>query len=338
MTSRNRETRWGLRKAAVIAVALLGLVAPAATLATGTLDQQQTSFGGSKALIGTDEFGPDVRHAQVFMAGLTGTLDQVDLPVRVVGHPGVPLLVEIRALDGSGLPGAVLSSIPLAEGSLPACNTAACNDDTPAGDFSTFSWVSVGLPGVAVSAGTQYAIVLSATGAAFDIRGDIVGRSKNRYDWAGVSGGDEEAYPYGIGLSNGGSGWISSNADRAFKTYVTVPPTYSAAVGQPINTDGSSVFKANKGVVPVKFTLSAGGSPTCSLPPATITLTRTSGADPKPINESTYLLAADSGSNFRISDCQYIYNLNAKALPAGDYRVDITIGGSVVGSAAFELR
>ena len=301
MATQIRGARSGLRRAALVAAAMLGLIAPGSALATGTLDQ-------------------------------------VDLPVRVVGDPGVPLLVEIRALEGSGLPGAVLASIPVGQGSVPACNTAACNDDHPTGDFSTFSWVSIGLPGVVVSAGTQYAIVLSATGAQLDIRGDIIGRSKNRYDWAGVSGGDESAYPLGVALSNPGSGWIPTNADRAFKTYVTVPPAYSAVVGQPINTDGSSAFKANKGVVPVKFTLSAGGSPTCALPAATISLTRTSGADPGPINESTYLLAADNGSSFRISDCQYIYNLNAKSLPAGDYLVEIRINGSVVGNASFELR
>ena len=97
-----RQQRRRLRKAAVAVGAALALAIPSVTLATGTLDQQQTSYGQSKALIGTEETGPDVRQAQVFMAGISGALDQVDLPVRAVGDPGVPLLVEIRALDGSG--------------------------------------------------------------------------------------------------------------------------------------------------------------------------------------------------------------------------------------------
>ena len=56
------------------------------------------------------------------------------------------------------------------------------------------------------------------------------------------------------------------------------------------------------------------------------------------VNESTYSGNADSGSNFRISNCQYVYNLNSSALGVGFYRVDILIDGQVVGSAAFELR
>jgi hypothetical protein len=91
-------------------------------------------------------------------------------------------------------------------------------------------------------------------------------------------------------------------------------------------------------VVPVKFTLTQGGVPTCDLPPATIALTRTGGGVMGQINESTYIDSADSGSNFRISDCQYIYNLNSGALGVGIYRVDILINGQVVGSATFELK
>ncbi|HEU5246100.1 MAG TPA: hypothetical protein VFU09_03320 [Candidatus Udaeobacter sp.] len=47
---------------------------------------------------------------------------------------------------------------------------------------------------------------------------------------------------------------------------------------------------------------------------------------------------ADTGSNFRIDSCQYVYNLSASALGVGTYRVDILINGQVVGSASFALR
>ena len=56
------------------------------------------------------------------------------------------------------------------------------------------------------------------------------------------------------------------------------------------------------------------------------------------IDESVYGDPADTGSNFRISSCQYIYNLSANALGVGTYRVDIIINGRVVGSAIFSLR
>jgi hypothetical protein len=113
---------------------------------------------------------------------------------------------------------------------------------------------------------------------------------------------------------------------------------FTAAVQQPINADGSSVFKAGKGVVPVKFSLAVDGVPTCTLPAATIALTRLTGAVTGPVNESEFVMPADSDSSFRIDSCQYVYNLSLKSLSAGTYRVEIKIGGQVVGSANLELR
>ena len=115
-------------------------------------------------------------------------------------------------------------------------------------------------------------------------------------------------------------------------------PAYSAQIQQPINVDGTSVFNMRRGVVPVKFTLTQGGVATCALPPATIAVTRTAGGTTGPIDESIYTGSADTGSNFRIDSCQYIYNLSASALGSGTYRVDIKIDNQVVGSAVFALR
>jgi hypothetical protein len=125
----------------------------------------------------------------------------------------------------------------------------------------------------------------------------------------------------------------------AFRLTASVPgPSYAAQVQPPINADGTSVFSVRRGVVPVKFTLTQDGVATCDLPPATIAVTRTGGGVIGSINESIYSGNADTGSNFRISSCQYVYNLNSSALGIGMYRVDILINGQVVGSARFELR
>jgi len=117
-----------------------------------------------------------------------------------------------------------------------------------------------------------------------------------------------------------------------------VPSPYAGQVQQPINADGTSVFSVRRGVVPVKFTLIQGGVATCTLPPATIAVTRTSGGATGAIDESVYSGSADTGSNFRISNCQYIYNLSASALGVGTYRVDIKINNQVVGSGIFQLK
>jgi hypothetical protein len=105
-----------------------------------------------------------------------------------------------------------------------------------------------------------------------------------------------------------------------------------------MNADGTSAFNAKRGVIPMKFALALNGTATCALPPATIAVTRIAGPTTGPVNESIYSMSADTGSNFRIDGCQYGYNLNAGALGAGTYRVDIRIDAQVVGSAIFHLK
>ena len=115
---------------------------------------------------------------------------------------------------------------------------------------------------------------------------------------------------------------------------------YAAQVQPPINADGSSVFRANRGVVPVKFTLTLGGVSTCQLPPATIAVFRTAGGSVGSVNESDFIMPSDNGLDFRIdsASCQYIYNLDARSLGPGTYQVQILIGNSSVGSATFGLQ
>jgi hypothetical protein len=124
----------------------------------------------------------------------------------------------------------------------------------------------------------------------------------------------------------------------AFEVQPNSPPPCTAQIQPPINADGSSVFTVRRGVVPVKFTLTCDGSPTCDLPPGTIAVTRPAGGTEGAINESIYSMSADTGSNFRIDGCQYIYNLSSSALGFGTYRVDILINSQVTGSATFQLN
>lgn len=118
-----------------------------------------------------------------------------------------------------------------------------------------------------------------------------------------------------------------------------VPPDI-AAILPPIQSDGSSVFNAARGVVPVKFSLSVNGAATCNLPPATVSLERTAGGTVGTVDESVFEMSADTGSDFRIDStaCQYVYNLDAASLGAGTYIVKININGVAVGSGTFGLR
>jgi hypothetical protein len=115
---------------------------------------------------------------------------------------------------------------------------------------------------------------------------------------------------------------------------------YSAAIQPPVASNGSSVFNANRGVVPVKFTLMLDSVPSCNLPPATIGVFRTSGGSSGPINASDFIMPADTGTNFRVdtTSCQYVYNLATGSLGPGTYLVQITVSNVVVGSATFGLQ
>ena len=126
----------------------------------------------------------------------------------------------------------------------------------------------------------------------------------------------------------------------SFSPFAVFGAVYSAAVQEPISGDGTSTFKAKRGSVPVKFSLSAGGIQTCGLPAASIAVYRGSVSSSTVANEDIYSLPSDKGSQFRIDNaaCQYVYNLDARALGPGTYRVDIAIYGVVVGSARFALQ
>jgi hypothetical protein len=185
----------------VVAFAACAL-APSAALA-GTLDQQQTDVSGGDAYVDSAQ-----SLAQTFTAGLTGNLDRVDLSLRVLNGPTVPMAVQIRNATAVS-PGSTV----LASQSIP-----------PSGITGSFAFVPITFAAPAsVAAGTHYAIVAFSTTA-----------SPMDYSWAkssiSVYAGGDASYvptspPSGSWLPVSGSG----PADLAFKTYVAplaaVPPT-----------------------------------------------------------------------------------------------------------------
>jgi probable HAF family extracellular repeat protein len=134
-----------------------------------------------------------------------------------------------------------------------------------------------------------------------------------------------------IGPDINNAGQISTNGICDGQMHaVRLDPIYKAFVQAPINADGSSVFNAKRGVIPVKFTLTQSGVATCNLRPATIAVTRASGG--------TLTQITESNPHFRTDGCRYHYNLAASTLGVGTYRLDISINGIMVGHAVFALR
>jgi uncharacterized repeat protein (TIGR03803 family) len=113
---------------------------------------------------------------------------------------------------------------------------------------------------------------------------------------------------------------------------------YAATIQPPLDLDGTSVFTANRRTVPVKFTLAVNGVPTCHLPPASISLFRTSGGTPAAIDPRQFTMPSDAGATFRVAGCQYVYNLSTRSLGPGTYALQLSIDGFLVGTGAFGLK
>jgi hypothetical protein len=199
---------------AACAALQLGLVSSASA---GTLDQQQTdvSFNAPNGfqLVGNPPGTFNQSGGQVFTAGLTGGLDQVDLSLNKVGTPSSSVItVQIRSTS-AGLPGG--NSAVLATAFAPSAGLT---------DAQTFVPISI-VPAVPVTAGTQYAIV------AFN-PGSVAGA----YGW-GMSPTDA-AYTGGDGYNDNtdplppNETWNPLGNDLAFKTYVV--PAAPAPVPAPV--------------------------------------------------------------------------------------------------------
>jgi hypothetical protein len=203
---RERLTYGKVVASVAVAAGFASLVSPAGALA-GTLDQSQPNFSaGSAAFSGQRQL------AQTFTAGLSGNLDQVDVHVRrttippLEGTCGDPtgLSAQIRTVTATGTP----SDTILATATVPASSVP-----------TAFAWVSITFATpAAVSAGTQYALVLSAP-AASCTNGSFM------YSWSAGSG---NPYPNGAPWVRdpgiGGGNWTPNSGtpqlDHAFKTYV----------------------------------------------------------------------------------------------------------------------
>jgi HYR domain len=107
---------------------------------------------------------------------------------------------------------------------------------------------------------------------------------------------------------------------------------------QPINADGSSVFKLGS-VVPVKFQLT-GASAGITNATATLSVAQISsnivGTDMEALSTS----AATTGNAFRYDSTsgQYIFNLATKGLSKGSWRLSINLQDGVSRTVTISLR
>jgi hypothetical protein len=203
--------------------------------AAGTLDQSQTSFGSGEL-----GFGSAREIAQSFTPGLNGTLDQVDVAVFFTTYsaggcnPGSGITVAIRTLTDD-----TPTNITLASANFPASSV---SSGYPG------SWVSLSFAAPpAVTAGVQYALVLSAPDA-------FCSGFSSPYI-VGLAGGDP--YSRGHAMAKIPSGWVNANGssdnDLPFKTYISPPgnssPIPSSPSPPPSDATPSNAISLGKAVL-----------------------------------------------------------------------------------------
>jgi hypothetical protein len=118
---------------------------------------------------------------------------------------------------------------------------------------------------------------------------------------------------------------------------VTVVYAWSGIL-QPINSDGSSIFKLGS-TVPLKFKLT-GDSAGIDDAVARISLAKISNGIEGTEVEGVSTSGATSGNLFRYdaTNDQYIFNLGTKSLTVGTYRVKINLGDGQTRTLQFSLR
>lgn len=252
--------------AALMAVALIASPTPA--FAKGTLDQSQTNAGSPQGLLGYH----NVR-GQSFAAGLTGTLDAVEVVASLEGADGAPApegddaTIALWATSG-GLP----TGSSLAQARVHIGNT-----------VGVIEWTL----SQAVTAGTVYAITL-------------VPDQRLYLDWKGSCDGDAYTRGEALMLDNGFdpatwetlAHWRTSNQqsspcmrDQAFNTYVTVaatptptptptPTATPAPTATPTPTPTAAQSVAG---------VTAQPTPHATMPPTTMATTETRGSSEIPL-------------------------------------------------------
>jgi hypothetical protein len=109
-----------------------------------------------------------------------------------------------------------------------------------------------------------------------------------------------------------------------------------SGVLQPINADGTSVFKAGS-TLPVKFQLT-GASACITNAVAALSYAKVYDNVPGGVNEADSTSAATTGNLFRYTGGQYLFNWSTKGLSPGIYQLQINLGDGVIRTVTIGLK
>lgn len=209
--------------------ALIGAaLVPTAAWSAGTLDQQQTSSGTFEAVVGVSSSGTFQSQAQTFRAGLSGTLDRVDLLLSGRSTNTEGLTVEIWS-EWNPVGPDLLASTHIPPGDVPSSNA--------------FVPVVFATPGTVYSPQIYRIVVYTDANEP---------STTDSYIWSGATG---DPYPEGMSWSNAQAppprGWNphSTDVDFAFKTYVTPEKeTCGGLTPTKVGTPGNDTLTGTGGV------------------------------------------------------------------------------------------
>jgi hypothetical protein len=106
---------------------------------------------------------------------------------------------------------------------------------------------------------------------------------------------------------------------------------------QPVNSDGTSVFKAGS-TIPVKMALTDAAGQPLSGAVAHLTLAKVSGSVVGTEQEAVSTSAATTGTLFRATGDQYMFNLSTKGLAAGTWRLKVALDDGTEHTTLISLR
>lgn len=240
--SRRRLRRLPLAIVALVAVSLTSTIATPAY--ASDLDVSIPA-GGSDYPVTVD-----FTRAQTFTAGVTGTLDRLEMDVVQTPWTNAPLDIELRTVAVDGSPGS--STLAQMQVPLSAVPTHTVQD-----------WLSVSFPTAPqLTAGEQYALVLSSATPFF-------GPNSDNPDLAYYAWMADRTEPYAGGAAYLKDGrvaspvWTLAGADHSLRTYMTAAVTDTDGDGLEDARDPDGAAAAVNALPTSAF--SAGGQQTAFL-------------------------------------------------------------------------
>jgi hypothetical protein len=257
-------------------------------------------------------------------------------------HGAVPAAgcAVMDAEDGPSAPAATLSATtgPRAAAGL-GSQTASCAY-TDAGGLTatasaTYTIVDTTAP-VLTGPGDQTATATSPAGAALTFTPPSALDAVDGAISPSCDHASGDVYPLGLTTVHCSATDAAGNTSNGSFS-VTVTYAWSGIL-QPINGDGSSVFKLGS-TVPVKFALT-GASTGISAASATLSFAKISNGVDGSVVEATSTSNATTGNAFRYdaTSGQYIFNWSTKGMLSGTYRLTINLGDGVSRSIIVSLK